>query len=257
MTRELPEGVELVARDEFLERRWHYEPGQHVTVLAPTNGGKTTLLGQLAVPVMRPDHPAVFLATKPRDATMVRLAADNRLPTLDAWPPPRQGPFLRWLGLADEKPGYVFWPRHSMDPVADDEAHYRAFRSVILDCYKRGGRILVADETHALVNELNVPTIKPGQRIERAMTTVWNRGRSMECGLWAATQRPANVPQEMYSQAHHLFLGPDPDKRNRQRFREIAGKLPPELIESVVMRLDEHEWCYVRRHPVGLCVVGR
>ena len=36
-----------VPREEFVTQRWHYEPGEHVTLLAPTGNGKTTLAYEL------------------------------------------------------------------------------------------------------------------------------------------------------------------------------------------------------------------
>lgn len=235
--------VYTFSRDEFLAERWVYRAGEHVTILAPTDGGKTTLAYELLSQVSTPDLPAISLVMKPRDPVVSSRARAHRYRTVRTWPP-LYSPWHPW------PPGYVLWPKHSFDPDSDNRMLYRQFRAAILDSYKRGNRILFADELWGLTEELG---------LDRELVTVWTRGRSMGCGLWGATQKPSHIPLHGYSQAAHLFLGYDPDKRNRQRFSEIGG-VEPKLVSDTVMGLRKFQWLYIRRHGIAgpeLCIVDK
>jgi hypothetical protein len=141
----------------------------------------------------------------------------------------------------------VLWPRFVFDPDRDDDTLYREFRKVILDSYKRGNRVIFGDEVYSLSMELG---------LDKELITLWSKGRSMGCGLWAASQKPTHIPLWAYSQAEHLFLHNDPDERARKRFDEIGG-VNPNLVRGVVAHLDKHEWLYIRRDGPVMAIVGK
>lgn len=226
-------------REEFIADRFRYHPGEHVTMLGPTGSGKTTLKYQLLQRVARPSLPAIVLAMKPRDRTVESWNRALGFKKVRTWPPTS--------ALWDRPPGWTLWPKHTFDPDRDDRILYDAFRKAILDSYKKGNRILDADELYGISTEL---------RLERELITVWSRGRSMGCGLWGGTQRPAFVPLWAYTQAEHLFLHNDPDKRARERYDEIGG-IDPGFVRAVVMTLQKHEWLYIRRDGPRYCIIGK
>jgi hypothetical protein len=139
------------------------------------------------------------------------------------------------------------WPKHTFDPDKDDLVLYREFRKALLDSYKRGNRIVFADEVYGLAVELG---------LNKELITLWSRARSMGAGLWVASQKPTHIPLWAYSNADHLFLAYDPDKRSRDRFAEIGG-VDPDLVKQAVMQLGDHQWLYIRRAGRVLCVVDR
>lgn len=224
-------------REEFLEERWAYSPGEHVSFVAPTQTGKTTLAFQLFDHSASPELPAIILVMKPRDKTVKSLIEERHYKVVKDWPPP----FAKYR----KESGWVVWPKHEFDPQKDTETLRRIFRKAILDSYRRGNRILFADEVYGLAKEL---------KLQEELIAVWQRGASMGCGLWAATQKPAFVPTWMYNQAEHVFLGYDPDRRSRQRFAEIGG-IDPDFVESNVFSLKEHEWLYIRRTGPVACII--
>jgi hypothetical protein len=63
-----------------------------------------------------------------------------------------------------------------------------------------------------------------------------------------------DIPLDAYSQAEHLFLFHDPDKRARERFAEIGG-VDPYLVQEAVLRLGRHQALYIRRDGPAICVV--
>lgn len=232
--------VERLDRKEFLAEYWDYRPGQHVTILAPTGWGKTYLAHELLAATMTPECPAVILAMKPRDATVTSFARKLKLRTVRVWPPPSSD---RWLRRRPR--GWLLWPRHTHDPEVDDARHEVIFRRAILDNYKRGNRITFADETYSLEHELD---------LRKPLNTVWTKGRSMDNGLWAASQRPAYISRWAY-QAHHLFLGDDPDAR--QRLGEIGAAVDRDAVLRALASLAPGEYVYINREDRTICTISR
>jgi hypothetical protein len=77
----------------------------------------------------------------------------------------------------------------------------------------------------------------------------------MKTGLWAASQRPANIPLHAYSSPEHLFLAFDNDKRDRDRFRDIGGGHDPVLIDRTVQALGAFQFLYLRRTGRKACII--
>lgn len=231
--------VESFTRTDFLTDHWEYNPGEHVSFIGPTGSGKTWFAYQLLRPTATPECPAIVMVMKPRDDTAAKFSKAVKYRTVRTWPAP---PSIWQPGKRD---GYVLWPVHTRDPDYDDFRHEAIFRSCLRDSFVKGDRILFADETVSLAKELD---------LKKDLVRIWTKGRSMGCGLWAATQRPAWVPPEMYDQAEHIFLAYDPDERNQDRFSEIGG-VDPKLVKQVVQRLEKYQWLYIRRSDRTMCVV--
>jgi hypothetical protein len=239
----LKEGLQLptyIDRTAFLHEFWDYKPGQHVTFLAPTQAGKTTFMAQLAGVTCTPELPGVMLVMKPRDKTVDKIIRELDFKRIATWPPK---PAMPW----DKKiAGWALWPKHTFDVDVDDENMKEQFGKALLDCYKKGDRIVMADETFGLVAELD---------LTKKLNAIWTRGASMGCGLWAATQRPAFIPQNAYVQAEHVFLAYDPDVRSRKRYGEIGG-VDPKMIEATVVQLEKYNWLYIRRTGRVSAIIG-
>lgn len=233
-------GVVTFPRQEFIQERFRHAAGEHVTVLGPTGWGKTRLLNELAEEVSHPELPAIFLAAKPRDKTMTAWTKRVGARQVKTWPPRR-----KWLG--EKSPSaYTLWPEHTFDPDVDDENLYQNFRNAILESYRTGNRIIVADELLELTH----------LGLTREMVALWTRGRSMEVSLFGASQKPTDIPTYAYGQAAHIFLGNDPDERSRKRFSEIGG-VDPRLVRDLVSGLEKFQWLYIRRDGPKMCIVDR
>lgn len=240
--------VVQIPRQEFLEDYWNYQPGQHVSLIAPTQNGKTTFAQQLL------DHtdtewcsvPPVVLVAKPKDPVVARWIEQAEFKEIGEWPPHR-------LPFRQAPPGYGLWPRHLRDVDNRVNAeHLRGrFQPAIRELFWKGNTILVADEVYYLCVELG---------LSDDLTRHWTQGAGMGSGLWTATQKPSgtqgnSVPSFMYNSPTHTFLGRDPDKRNRDRFGEIGG-VDPKMVGVTVMNLRKYEWLYIHRDGPTMCVVG-
>jgi hypothetical protein len=233
-----------IQRQEFLTRYFNVTPDEHVLILGPTGSGKTRMaLDALAV-VSRKENPAIIFAMKPRDATLDRFAKANDFQTVRYWPPA----VSKWR---PKKPvGYILKPPHNMRDIQwTRQKHYEVFQEAILDSYAKGNRIIFADETYSLTNELP---------LSDELVTLWTKGRSMNATVWAASQRPAYIPTWAYSQSTHFFISYDPDKRSRKRYEEISG-VDPEIIRAGTEALEEYEWLYVKAagRKSTVCIVSK
>jgi DNA helicase HerA-like ATPase len=230
--------LETFDREEFLTERWRYRCGEHVTILGPTGSGKTHLAYQLLERSATLRLPAVVLVMKPRDETVQTWTRRVGYRRVRSWPP------VASIWQPSRPPGWVVWPKHTFDLDRDDAMLEGQFRRALMDSYKRGNRISFCDETAGLMD----------LGLKRELVAVWRRGRSMGNGIWAASQRPVDIPLDAYSQAEHLFLFHDPDKRARERFAEIGG-VDPYLVQMANQRLGRHQALYIRRDGPRICVV--
>lgn len=226
-------------RKTFLTEVWDYLPGDHVTVLAPTGGGKTQLAFELLGVTANKELPATVFVMKSRDKTISKFVVKYKFRIVRDWPP----------GFIKNKvytpPGWALWPLETDNPDLDDARHEAIFRKAIRDNYKRGNRILFADETYSLENELGLST---------DLRRVWTKGRSMGCGLWAASQRPVWISRWAL-QAQHLFLANDPDVAMQKRYGEIGGGIDPDAVRYTVSRLKRFEFVYINREERAMCIV--
>jgi hypothetical protein len=235
--------VHTLPRDEFVNR-FKYKTGEHVTILGHTQSGKTTLGFQLLQRVATPKLPALVLVMKPRDPTVEFWAKEIGLSRTATWPPPGRF-FRKWWGARPN--GHVLWPHHTFDLDGnDDQTLYREFRAGMMHSYKKGDRIVVADEAGGLAKELN---------LDRALRTLLMRGSSMGCGCWEFSQRPVDMPVLGYSSANHLLMAHDRDKRNRERLRELGGREDPMELDRIVANLPPYHFLYLHQDGGKLVVL--
>jgi len=237
--RPLSPEIETYDRQTFYHDIWDYAPGEHVTILAPTGGGKTQIAYELLGYTAKPTLQAVVLVMKPRDDTVDKFTKRYKFKVVRDWPPPR----LRIL--EGKPPGYVLWPKEYGDPAADDARHTTIFSRAIRDLYRKGNKITFADETYSLEKEMG---------LSRDLVRVWTKGRSMGDGLWAASQRPAWISQWAY-QAHHLFLANDPDQRTQERYGDIGAGFDPRMIIEILNGMQRFQFLYINRDDRSMCIV--
>ncbi len=239
--------VTRFTHEEFLQTRWNYELGQHVSLIAPTRNGKTTMLWDLLrhTDTERLRIPPVMLVAKPQDAVVAQGLADLDYTEIDRWPP-RKAPWR------DKPAGYGLWPKHIKNvPPEVNAAHLgKVFRPAVSECFWGGNSIVVADEVYHLCAVLNM---------QQELTQHWTQGGGMGAALWTATQKPGgtqqgSIPTFMYNSPTHTFLGKDPDERNRKRFAEIGG-IDAKTVGETVLKLRKYEWLYIHRDGPTMCIV--
>lgn len=227
--------------------RWRYESGEHVTILGPTGWGKTHLAYKLLGATATPKLPAITLVIKPRDPTAARWSRELDMPRVRDWP-------LMPNPLRQRKSGYTVWPKSTKDPEQDDEILYRVMRAALRDAYAKGDRIIFTDEA-AGMGDLRPPSDRRARSLTSYMDALWMRGRSLGTGVWAASQRPVDISLHAYTQASHLFLGNDPDRRGRERYAEIGG-IDPDVVKAATASLPKWHWLYIRRDGQRAAIIS-
>ena len=224
--------VARLPREEFLTTRFDYQPGEHVSFIEPTQGGKTHLAYQMLGRAMDrwPELRTVSLMPKSRDPATNAWADRLGMKTLDAWPPRKQ-----WLG---EKPaGYVLWPPHlsGADPEVNRAHLARIFRKCLAAQFSDGNSVTLADDVYNLAVLLG---------LNMDLEEHWTAGSGGGCGLWSTSQKPSgtvgggSVSSFVYNAPTHLLLGYDPDLRNRKRFSEIGG-IDADVVTETVTQLQK------------------
>lgn len=231
-----------ISREEFLHNRWVYKPGEHLSAIGQTRWGKTTLLQQLIDVTATPKLPATAMVLKPRDATVTRFIREQGFKKIRSWPPP---PRIAW----EDKPrGFVLWPVQKPKDIATDEyTMATAFHSYLTDTYRKGNRIVFADELYSLCSDLDLAD---------EINALYMRGGAMGAGVWAAVQSPVGVPRHAYSAAEHIFICRDPDRDRQKRAAEIGGVDPAEILFNL-QKIQKYEWLYVRRSDSTRCIVEK
>lgn len=184
-----------------------------------TGSGKTTLATEI---LERRDY-VIMLATKPRDTSVdeLRESPGNWI-TAPTWNPE--------LGSLYDH--IIIAPPHGSE---DRNNQRQAFMTTMRAAYRQEGWALYADEGRYLTDNL---------KLAQEFETWWLQGRSMGLTVIFATQRPAHVPLEAYSQATHLFLWGDNDERNLKRLADIGGVNSRET-QRIVSHLPKHDVLYV------------
>lgn len=218
-------------RSEWLDSYFDYNRGEHVVIIEPTGGGKTTLAYQMLGEVMRRD-PGLSIASfmpKPADPSTVAWAKALNLRETPEWPP-------RPKLFAGKPAGHVLWPKHRMDlaPAARREEVGKVLRAGLDGQYKKGNSISLVDDAHSAATYMGL-----NDYIEEILVN----GRAGGAAAWLPLQKPSGtvnsggITSYAYSSPTHLLFGKDTDVRNLKRLSEIGGGIDPAKVEGIVRNL--------------------
>ena len=206
-----------------------HRQGDHVTVVGPTDSGKSVLLRELAKVRARrraeDGNPSrvVYCATKPRDSTVDELG----WPVVKKWPPA----YGQWH--------VVVWPRFG-DPEHEAARQARVFRPLLKTIFHEGGQTVVIDE----VATFSAPP-PDGMGLRSLINQYETTARSLDLSLFAATQRPRNVPLSVWSEPKWFGVFHIDDYNDLKRVREIGGRADD--FDQFIANLDDHEFAFVHR----------
>jgi hypothetical protein len=249
---------DLVERVEWEDHEWYmhrvWKPGDHCSIFAPTDAGKTHLIRWGLLEPHWKRYPVLYLDLKPKARTAAGLGRPVRqFPSWDqrARYRLRRDDSEKW----DEDPQWFRLKppeyRWSEDSRRED-AQWRKARRVVGEaidrCYREGRWVLVVDDAQT-VTDPRAPSLD----LHAPMVNAWRNGREQPLTVIAATQQPAGAPSQMYDQPTHLYLGPSGDVRRHYRLGEIGGDT--EVIEAVLPQLGEHEFLYCRKGGHDMMVV--
>jgi hypothetical protein len=202
--------------------------GDHISAIGPTNSGKTNLMLQLLA--LRKN--VVVFGTKRKDATLNPLLQSGNYLKVNEW---SEGHYTSRLILNP--------PLKQMEDIARQKA---IFDSAIRQIFMMGGWCIYVDEIAYFVDQLG---------LSKHLNLLWQHGRSLGITLMGGTQRPYHIPLAAYSQATHLFLWRNNDRRDVQRLSEISGQVDKRLIQDTIPQLERFDALYVNTEQGDLFVV--
>lgn len=230
---------ELISRkDHLCQFRKDYNDGQHVTLIGPTQRGKSRLGKELLKQVISPARKALILVGKPpgRERTWDDDAAKElNLHITETWPVQQHVKathFFRGRGLSKDNNGWILRPRQLMEDVEEDERNLREqFSSGIMSNYRKASakakRITVVDEGHQVQVDLG---------LKKQCEAPLMRG-APDNAMWTFVQRGRFVSYLSYDAPEHVYIFRDDDRSNQQRYSEIGG-VDSQYLSHVVRKLE-------------------
>lgn len=212
--------------------RTAWNPGEHVSVIAPTGAGKTTLVGGLLT--LR----KYVLALDPKggDSTLAGLG----YPRLAKWPGERS--LAHTVSKNDEqgKPSrFIMGPRvnthHDLVQLKDTCA------AALDGAFSMGGWTVYADELQLLTDPRMMGLREP---VDRMLVAARDKGIS----LVSSFQAPAWVTPHAAKQATWVFVSYTRDVDTVNRLSEILGR-PRAEMRGAIAGLDRYSWLVVGRNP--------
>lgn len=243
------DGIWVIPRAEFCQRRWTYKAGQHVVFAGPTQrAGKTTLAFQLLEYTASPVMPAYVAVSKPSDPVSSKEGARLGYRRVDTYPfPPRFKELLK-----EGKPsGFLIWPNMA-DPDTAMQNASQVTSKLIDGAYAGGAKgkkcILVLDDTVTKSKVLG---------LDRQMVMVITMSGAMGVGGWFFVQKPSDAGKAAlwsYPNAEHVFISKDPVKRNRLYYADIGG-FDAGDVAAISMSLKKYQFLYLERSHGYMCIV--
>ena len=226
--------VEWTELEQHISEYW--TQGQHVGLIGKTGSGKS----HLALRLMDLRPYVIIVATKRYDP-LLEEASRGYIVREDMSEIPRtdQGhPIHNKV---------IIWPGTALkDESSRLSAQQKAIRNTLDTAERQRYWTVLIDDVMWVYDMLG---------LSKKLEAIWYQARSAGISLVASAQRPVKTPRNMVAQASHLFLFSVSDKRDLEHFREIAGQIPPAMIEDILPRLnaDSHEFLYVGADDGFIC----
>lgn len=228
----------MTALETFPTEKWdtfisglRIRQGEHVTVIKPTGGGKSTLISELMdahrVPAI------VVLVTKAFDKTFDRYFSRAK-----GWH--RVEDFVQIKSYMNR---VLIWPKKRQGTIPEYIAiQRRVFRDAINGLANQLGWSIVCDEENYLCETLGLTDL---------VKFLHHQGRSSGLTCWTGIQRPSWVPVITYSSATHAFVGYTNDLDDLKKLSNLGGSYDRKIIQHNLSRLDFWSFLYLPARVPG------
>lgn len=215
---------------DWFQSTW--EPGEHLSVIAPTGAGKTTFVGGLL------DMRRYVLALDPKggDSTLGGLG----YPRLASWPGEKNLQKLVAKNDEDGEPSrYIVGPRVERH---EDHLRLRDVTKAALDgAFNMGGWTVYADELQIMTDPRMMNLRKEADRMLIA-------ARDKKLSFVSSYQAPSWVTPHASKMSTWVAVSYTRDTDVVNRLAEILGR-PKAEIRGAIGGLDPFTWIVVGRNP--------
>lgn len=202
---------------------WGYRDGtfepEHVEILGPSGSGKTyfeaTILQER---VAARDSAVIFVATKPVDATIMKLG----------WPVVSD-----WKGVVKHRQ-VIFWPRSKEVGEAHEAIMEARIRDLLDRLWKAKAKVILVFDEIATSEELS-------RAIKIRIKRFWREARSVGITIVAMKQRPQGVQRDMHSEAVWIAAFRPKDEDDAARVAEVMGSKRVWIPILMSLDRDAHE----------------
>jgi len=194
---------------DFSELDWK----PHISIIAPTRGGKTTLALRGILPHFQ-------------NALILDTTGDPKAPMKNYGEP-----LKKWGKIEGHK-------RLTLSSMSSDSK--RKVHAALDKAFNQGDVTIYVDEIRQLCD-------KRFLAMQPAMEHIWLFGAKRGVNVIGATQAPRFVPSAFYDQSHVHFIFKIRDKRSQKRLSEISGDV--DTLDAIAPNLDMFQFAYV--NPMG------
>jgi hypothetical protein len=212
--------VEPTSWADFKRLHFRWNQSEHISILAPTGGGKTTLERQL-IPYRKFN---LFLATKPFDKEYDRLIKEG---------------FKRVQSVKDIRPGdknIILWPKPGKTIPETVALQVQVFREAFNYIVKTKHWTVWVDESKYMNEHL---------KLKLELTYCLEQLRSMGGTIICAGQRPAYFPASALPNSTHVFIWKTTSYVDAKRLADIGG-VDARQVMDILKTLDDYEFLYIR-----------
>lgn len=228
--------------NDFLKwfgERW--KVGEHIAAVGETGSGKTTFCRNILL--LRSF--VVVLGTKSKDPDLYPALEALGFVVKKKWNPyeweqthERYVIFAPPLDVADDA---------TEGQLAEAEAEQASkFRVALIQVNKAGGWCVDADEIATITNDMG---------LKRTVNLLYREARSKSLTLIAATQRPREVPLNIFQQAKWFVLWQIADRDDRYRAAQYTGPLMP-AVDYTCAHLPRYQFVCIHK-PTQQIVTSR
>lgn len=216
--------------------------GEHIAAVGETGSGKTTFCRNILM--LRSF--VVVLGTKSKDPDLYPALEALGFVVKQKWNPyeweqthERYVIFAPPLDVSDDDA--------TEGQLAEAEAEQAGkFRTALIQVNKAGGWCVDADEIATITNDMG---------LKRTVNLLYREARSKSLTLIAATQRPREVPLNIFQQAKWFVLWQIADREDRYRAAQYTGPLMP-VVDYTCAHLPRYQFVCIHK-PTQQIVTSR